>query len=161
VDQHPRGQVSDWHNAAPYSARPIAGPLNHVALSTADNDPSTACQIASTDTDTVSRSQTTLSTADNTISIPAEITSTTADITPMDVKIPDRLNSDSQYVVLGNLILPRPPEARRALAEKWELELCKLNTRNMEGVWPILTLLALLIASRSLSFANNGSSFLF
>ncbi|KIM98509.1 hypothetical protein OIDMADRAFT_56866 [Oidiodendron maius Zn] len=71
------------------------------------------------------------------MSIPAEITSTTADITPMDVNIPDRLNSDSRYVVLGNLILPRPPEARRALAEKWELELCKLDTRNMEDLYPL------------------------
>ena len=95
--------------------------------------------MAATDSNTISRSQTVLSIATNTISTPAEIMSTIADITPMKVDIPGRLNSDSQYVVLGNLILPRPPEARRVLAEKWELELSKLNSRNMEGGWPLLT----------------------
>ena len=56
----------------------------------------------------------------------------------MDVNIPDRLNADSQRVVPGNLTLPRRSEARRALAETWELELCQLDTKLMEGGWPIL-----------------------
>jgi hypothetical protein len=38
-----------------------------------------------------------------------------------------------QYVVLGSLILSRPPEEYRQLAEFWEPELQKLNSRNMKG----------------------------
>lgn len=41
-------------------------------------------------------------------------------------------NADS-YLVLGNLVLPRPPQELKDRAEKWEPHLAKLNARNMEG----------------------------
>lgn len=41
--------------------------------------------------------------------------------------------STKNYVVLGSLVLPRPPEKYRDQAELWEFELQKLNLRNMEG----------------------------
>lgn len=37
------------------------------------------------------------------------------------------------YLVLGNLVLPRPPEELKDRTEKWEPHLAKLNARNMEG----------------------------
>lgn len=42
-------------------------------------------------------------------------------------------NADS-YLVLGNLVLPRPPQELKDRAEKWEPHLAKLNARNMEGI---------------------------
>ncbi|PNP54745.1 hypothetical protein THARTR1_04950 [Trichoderma harzianum] len=38
------------------------------------------------------------------------------------------------YLVLGNLVLPRPPQELKDRTEKWEPHLAKLNARNMEDL---------------------------
>ncbi|KAL6695208.1 hypothetical protein J3F84DRAFT_400052 [Trichoderma pleuroticola] len=38
------------------------------------------------------------------------------------------------YLVLGNLVLPRPPQELKDWTEKWEPHLAKLNARNMEDL---------------------------
>jgi len=71
-----------------------------------------------------------------------------AKITPIPSfteSFPGITNHSEQYVVLGHLILPRPPPELKERAELWEQSLRQLDARDIGGksVWPLSDLAVL------------------
>lgn len=50
-----------------------------------------------------------------------------------DSPVSHKISSSNTFIILGDLVLPRPPPDLKLLAEKLELDLRKLDRRDMTG----------------------------